>query len=336
MANIRKKKPWEINGLKPTPESAYFNRRSILKKLGIATGGLLAAPLAFGACESVSSKSVKNTLQENNNFNFPGMMDLYPAEKNTKYKLVDRDATDEYTATHYNNFYEFISPSDRNIYNVYKFVDDFDTRDWKIEVEGHCNNPGIYSLEDLMKKFPLEERLYRHRCVERWAMAVPWTGFSLASLIKFLEPTSKARYIRMVTMENEEQMIGVKTQTWYPWPYYEGLRMDEAMNELSFLATGLYGKPIPKQNGAPIRLVTPWKYGYKSIKSIVKIEFVTKEPKTFWNKLAPNEYPFISNVDPDVAHPRWSQKLERLIPDGEIRRTKKYNGYGDLVAGLYS
>ena len=140
----------------------------------------------------------------------------------------------------------------------------------------------------------------------------------------------------MTTAKNEDQMVGIKSQDWYPWPYYEGLRMDEAMNELSFLATGLYGKPMPKQNGAPIRLVTPWKYGYKSIKSIVKIEFVTKEPPTFWNKLAPHEYPFISNVDPDVAHPRWSQKVERLIPDGEIRKTQKYNGYGEFVAGLYS
>ena len=336
MANIHLKKPWEINGLKATPEEAYYNRREILKKLGIVTGGLLAAPLAVSACEPVSNKAGAASLQDvDNNFTFPGMMDLYPADRNGRYKL-DRDITDEYTATHYNNFYEFISPSDRNIYNVFKFVDPFDTRDWKIEVKGQCNNPGTYSLEDLIKKFPLEERLYRHRCVERWAMAVPWTGFPLADLVKYLEPTSKANYIKMTTYENADQMVGIKSQDWYPWPYYEGLRMDEAMNELSFLATGLYGKPIPKQNGAPIRLVTPWKYGYKSIKSIVKIEFVTKEPPTFWNKLAPHEYPFISNVDPDVAHPRWSQKVERLIPDGEIRKTQKYNGYGEFVAGLYS
>ena len=166
-------------------------------------------------------------------------------------------------------------------------------------------------------------------------MVIPWMGFSLANLLQEVEPKSSAKYVRFETLMDPEQFPGQKSK-FYPWPYQEGLRLDEAMNELSFMVTGLYGKPIPKQNGAPIRLVTPWKYGYKSIKSIVGIEFVSKEPPTFWNKLAPNEYPFISNVDPDVPHPRWSQKVERLIPDGEIRRTQKYNGYGEFVADLYS
>jgi len=188
----------------------------------------------------------------------------------------------------------------------------------------------------MIKKIGLEERTYRFRCVEAWSMAVPWSGFSLASLIKFLEPDSKAKYVRMISYADAEQMPGVKHQDWYDWPYYEGLSMEEAMNELSFMATGIYGKPLPKQNGAPMRLVVPWKYGYKSTKSIVKIEFIDYQPETFWHKIAPREYGFISNVNPEIPHPRWSQAQEQMMGEDFKRPTLKYNGYGDYVARLYS
>ncbi|MEQ9424037.1 MAG: protein-methionine-sulfoxide reductase catalytic subunit MsrP [Cyclobacteriaceae bacterium] len=324
MANIIFPKPWDGKQLKATDETDYINRRKLLKQLGLTTGALMAAPMiGFG-----------NSRRQDNSFKFAGQDDFYPAKRNEKY-TVDRPMTDEYDATHHNNFYEFIHPKDDNIYNVYKYVDDFDNRDWRFEVSGLANKTGVYFLEEMIKEFGLEERVYRFRCVERWSMAVPWTGFPLKKMIDFFGPMNNANYIKMTTYADANEMVGVKNQNWYPWPYTEGLRMDEAMNELAFIATGLYGKPIPKQNGAPMRLVVPWKYGYKNTKSIVKFEFMEKEPKTFWNVLNPNEYPFISNVDPEVPHPRWSQKIERMIPDGEPRPTLKYNGYGEYVAGMY-
>ncbi|MEO1049134.1 MAG: protein-methionine-sulfoxide reductase catalytic subunit MsrP [Bacteroidota bacterium] len=339
MSNYIKPTPWDGKQIRPIDESIYTNRRDILKKLGLITGGILAGPYSLSACTFGDSKSKDqgtSSIQEGqgNHFTFPGMDKFYPAERNKKYTL-DRPITAEYEATHYNNFYEFISRSDPNIYNVYKFVDDFDNRDWKFEVTGAVKKKGTYQLEDIIKRFGLQERTYRFRCVERWSMAVPWTGFPLADLVKFLEPENTAKYIRMTTFADPKPMPGVRNLEWYPWPYHEGLRMDEAMNELAFIATGIYGKPLPKQNGAPMRLVVPWKYGYKNIKSIVKMEFVDKEPETFWHKIAPDEYPFISNVNPEKPHPRWSQAIERMIPDGEPRPTLKYNGYGEFVAKLY-
>ena len=333
MANIIVPPSWHDPHLKVTEESTYLNRREILKKMGLATGGILASTLFFPSCAQGKSQEARQ--QVDNHFTFPGMEDLYPAERNTRY-TTDRPMTGEYDATHQNNFYEFINPRDASIYNVYKYVDDFDNRDWSFEVEGLVNKPGKYDLADVMKKIPLEERVYRFRCVERWAMVVPWTGFAFADLIRMFEPTNKAKYIRMVTYNNKEQMVGVKNQPWYPWPYFEGLRMDEAMNEMSFMATGLYGKPIPKQNGAPMRLVVPWKYGYKNIKSVVKFEFIDYEPETFWHKIAPREYGFYSNVDPERPHPRWSQAVEQMLGEDFERPTEKYNGYGEFVGKLYS
>jgi len=333
MFNIHNPKPWEK--LKPTDESDYWDRRRILKSIGLATGGLLAGSSFLAACSPGRSK--EKTLQETvtNHFSFDGLENYFPAKRNTNYTL-DREITDEYSATHYNNFYEFIDPSDPNIYNAYRFVDRFDNRDWKFEVSGLAANTGTFYLEEIIKKFVQEERTYRFRCVERWSMAVPWTGIPFSKLVNFFEPTNKATYIRMISFSDENQMPGVKNMKHYPWPYFEGLRMDEAMNELTLLVTGLYGKPLPKQNGAPMRLITPWKYGYKSIKSIVKIEFLNFEPETFWHTLAANEYGFYSNVDPEVPHPRWSQAREKMIPDGSWRPTLKYNGYGDYVASMYS
>lgn len=335
---IQNDPPWRK--LKPTDEAVYNNRREILKKLGLVTGGLLTAPNLISACTPSSSGEGSTTppdLQQkvNNNFTFEGIENYFPADRNTRY-VLDREITEEYYATHQNNFYEFINKNDPNIYNSYKYVDPFDTRDWKFEVTGLAGNKGTFQLEDIIKKFGQEERTYRFRCVERWAMAVPWTGIPFASLIKHFEPDSKANYVRMISFADADQMVGIREQTWYPWPYFEGLRMDEAMNEVAFLATGIYGKPLPKQNGAPMRLIVPWKYGYKNIKSIVKFEFIEKEPETFWHKLAPREYGFLSNIDPEVPHPRWSQARERLIPDGDWIPTQKYNGYGEYVGKLYS
>lgn len=331
MANIILPKAWERIASKATPENIYYNRREILKQMGIVTGGLLAGA-SLSSCES--GEEPNEVITRDINFTFEGMDALYPAPRNTAYPL-DREISNEHTVTHYNNFYEFIHPNDTNIYNVYKYINAFDTSDWTIEVSGKVKNKGVFHLGDLIKEMGLEERTYRHRCVEAWAMAVPWTGFPFSKLIEFFEPENSATHIRMESYANSDQMVGVATQDWYPWPYFEGLRMEEAMNELSFIATGLYGKPMPKQNGAPVRLVTPWKYGYKSIKSIVKMEFVNFQPETFWHTIAPDEYGFLSNVNPLVPHPRWSQAEERMIPDGDLRPTLLYNGYGDFVADLY-
>ena len=215
-------------------------------------------------------------------------------------------------------------------------MSDFDTSEWRFDVSGLANKTGTYFLEEMIKAFGLEERTYRFRCVERWSMAVPWTGFPLRKLIDYFKPQSGAKYIKMTSFADKQVMPGVRNLSHYPWPYVEGLRIDEARNELAFIATGIYGKPLPKQNGAPMRLVVPWKYGYKNAKSIVSFEFTDQEPQTFWNKVAPDEYPFLSNIDPEVPHPRWSQKVEKMIPNGEERPTLKYNGYGEYVANLYS
>ena len=336
MAHIKILKPWERQHLKPIEEKTYFNRREILKQLGFATGGLLAGSTILSACgESEPTPQIQSGIGgTGNNFTFDGMDELYPATFNPEYTL-DRPLTDQQAAATYNNFYEFIHPDDPNVYNVFKYIGPFDTRDWQVEVSGLAGNTGVFHLEDIIKQMDLEERTYRHRCVEAWAMAVPWTGFPLSKLIEFFAPQNKATHIRMITYSNPDQMIGVATQDFYPWPYFEGLRMEEAMNELSFIATGIFGKPLPKQHGAPWRLVVPWKYGYKSIKSMVKIEFVDFEPETFWHQVAPIEFGFLSNVNPEIPHPNWSQATERLIPDNEIRQTVKYNGYGEYVAHMY-
>ena len=325
MAYIHIPKAWKKIAAKASEENVYFNRREILKKMGWISAGLMSLPLVH-ACEGVGP--------DNKEFTFERMDEFYPSMRSSLYP-IDRPLTDEHAATHHNNFYEFISPDDSNIYNVHKYVADFDNRDWHIEVSGLVGRPGTYFLGDLIREMGLEERTYRHRCVEAWAMAVPWTGFQLSKLIDFLQPDNKATHIRMISYSDKKEMIGVETQDWYPWPYFEGLRMEEAMNELAFVATGLYGKPMPKQNGAPVRLVIPWKYGYKSIKSIVKIEFIDSEPETFWHQVVPEQYGFLSNVDPAIPHPNWSQAREVMLGSGAVRNTQKFNGYGDFVAHLY-
>lgn len=304
---IKTPRGWEIPEREATPESVYRNRRQILQAMGfVGMAGL--AEQAFGAAGE----------------------DLYPAKRNAKYTL-DRPITPEQVGTGYNNFYEFTLDKPR----VKFMVDPFEIEPWKVKVHGLVNNPKTYDIDDLVRKFPLEERLYRFRCVETWAMAVPWTGFNISHLIKDVDPQADAKYIRMVTVYRPDEMPGIKSQSHYPWPYFEALTIEEAMNELALFVTGIYGKPLPKQNGAPFRLITPWKYGLKSIKSIVEIEFTKKKPPTLWNRVAPNEYGWYSNVNPKRPHPRWSQAMDRMIPDGAQRPTLLYNGYEEFVAGMY-
>ncbi len=245
------------------------------------------------------------------------------------------DAKEELTPfkdiTSYNNFYEFGVDKD----DPAQYAGTLKTQPWSVAVEGHVKKPAVYHLEDIMKGESMEDRIYRHRCVEGWSMVIPWLGFPLANLIKRVEPTSKAKYVAFQTKFAPDEMPGQRTSA-LQWPYVEGLRMDEAIHPLSLLAVGLYGKSLPNQDGAPIRLVVPWKYGFKSIKSIVKISFVESQPPTAWNLATPNEYGFYSNVNPEVDHPRWSQSHERRIGEFFKRKTLMFNGYADQVAGLYS
>ena len=306
---------WEMPEREATPEEFYLSRRQFIKKVGWRGMSTALALAGWGGAEAANRREDKK---------------IYPAKRNEKFAL-DRPLTDEWATAHYNNFYEFTTAKER----VADLVGNFQTSPWTVEITGLVAKPLRFDSEDLIRRMPLEERLYRHRCVEAWSMAVPWTGFPMKALVELAQPLSTAKFVRLLSFNKPEQAPGIKSQSWYSWPYYEGLRMDEAINELTMLVTGIYGHALPKQNGAPLRLVTPWKYGYKSIKSITKIEFVDKQPHTFWNDLAPAEYDFLSNVNPQVPHPRWSQATEQPIPDGPRRPTLRYNGYGAQVAALY-
>ena len=295
-----------------TPYSQYLSRRDFLKAAGIVTGSALLA-----AC---APRATGTAVPEGGAPAASGKMDELGDPANSFEDI-----------TNYNNYYEFSTDKEA----VNPLSKDFTTSPWTVEVYGMVNNPKTYGIEDLLSQFTQEERIYRLRCVEAWSMVIPWTGFPLANLLKEVEPTSDAKYVRFETVYRPEEMPGQGNSFFYPWPYQEGLRLDEAMNELAILATGLYGQPLPNPDGAPIRLVVPWKYGFKSIKSIVKIELTDQQPKTLWNTVGPNEYGFYSNVNPNRPHPRWSQASERRI--GELRRrpTLMFNGYAEQVAYLY-
>ena len=292
-----------------TPYSQYVSRRDFLKAAGLVTGSALLA-----AC---SPKGTATPAADAPN---------YPVEKD---ELGDPTNSFE-DITHYNNFYEFTTDKQ----GVSRLAEQFHPKPWTVEVYGLVNKPKTYAIEDLLSKFTQEERIYRLRCVEAWSMVIPCTGFTLSSLLKEVEPTSAAKFVRFETVNRPDEMPGLDG-LFYPWPYQEGLRLDEAMHNLTILATGLYGQPMPNQNGAHIRLVVPWKYGFKSIKSIVKIELVDKQPATLWNSIGPNEYGFYSNVNPDRPHPRWSQASERRIGELSRRPTLIFNGYAEQVADLY-
>jgi sulfoxide reductase catalytic subunit YedY len=257
---------------------------------------------------------------------------LYPAQRDQRF-TYGRTETDRFEAARFTNFYEFASSKD-----CYKYVASFQPTPWSFEVTGLCSKPRTFDLDDVYAEFSLSERAYRHRCVETWAMCVPWTGFPLRDVIAAAEPLPSARFVELQTVQRPEEMPGQRWSSDYPWPYTEGLTLPEATNELTFVATGIYGAPLPKQHGAPIRVVIPWKYGYKSIKSIVKIRFVEKQPPTTWGIYASNEYGFYSNVNPKRDHPRWSQARERRLGEDLIsmRATLMFNGYEEQVAGLYS
>ncbi len=288
--------------------------------LGVATGaGILAAGATPARAWSLFSGDK------------PPAVALKPltAPRNAKYD-GGRPLTDEREVTTYNNYYEFgMSKS------VYDAAAALKTDPWSIELAGMVKTPRTVGFDDLMKQMKLEERVYRHRCVEAWAMTVPWVGFPLADLVKLAEPLGSATFVKFTTLADPKTMPGLR-QSWYPWPYTEGLTMQEAMNELTFLSVGMYGKTIPPQDGAPIRLTVPWKYGFKSVKSIVKVEFTDEQPKTFWQQLQDSEYGFWANVNPAVPHPRWSQAEERLLGSGESVPTKIWNGYGEFVASMYA
>ena len=314
-------RPWEIPERNATPEPIFLRRRQLLKGAGLLGLGFLSG---FNAACGPASDAVLIGAQEN-----PAGADLYPARPSKRF-VLDRPVTAEVYAASYNNFYEFSTSKSR----VYIHAAKLATHPWQIETAGLVAKRRIFDIDELVRAVALEERLYRFRCVEAWAMAVPWTGFPLRALIEKLRPLSSARYVRFETFMNP-QVAPNQSSSYGPWPYTESLTMAEAMNELTLLATGIYGHPLPKQHGAPLRLVVPWKYGFKSIKSVVRIEFTADQPKTFWNSNRPKEYDVVANVRPDIPHPRWSQSTERLIDSGERRPTLPYNGYGEWVAHLY-
>lgn len=306
---IKRRRGWEIPASEATPESAFLNRRSFL---GAGAGLIAGAALP----QIAAAQGADPTL------------DLYPAKRNPAYTL-DRDVTDPELPGNYNNFYEFGTSKD-----VVGAAKKLQPRPWTIAIDGLVEKPFEIGFDDLIRKVQLEERLYRFRCVEAWSMAVPWTGFTLKQLVELAKPQSGAKYIRFETFMNPRVAPG-QSQRWYPWPYTEGLTMAEATNDLTLMVTGIYGKPIPNQHGAPLRLITPWKYGFKSVKSISKISFVAERPKTFWEGLQASEYGFWANVNPEVSHPRWSQASEQLLGSRDRRPTLLFNGYAEQVAGLY-
>lgn len=321
MSHIRISKSWEISGNLATPESVFMNRRKFLQGTALTT---LATTALLTGCTSGS-------LEPNTEIALSAAeKKVYPARRNEIFQL-DRKLTAENIAGSYNNFYEFSSVKE----DVIVHAQDLVKRPWAVEVTGLVRRPQTFDVDDLLKTLPIEERLYRHRCVEAWAMAVPWTGFPLKALLNKVEPTPKATHVRMTTFYKPFTAQG-QLAFWEPWPYMEGLTIQEAMNDLAFMAVGIYGHPLPKQHGAPIRLVVPWKYGFKSIKSVIKIELIDYRPATFWNTLQGLEYDFTANVNPKIPHPRWSQAQEKMIGTGEVRPTLPYNGYAKEVARLYA
>lgn len=304
---IKQRRAWDLPERLATPESVFLNRRALLGGAGgVIAGSLLGGhPLAAATGEG-----------------------LYPAPRNESYAL-DRAVTPERYSGDYNNFYEFGTSK-----TVLPAAGALKPKPWPVTIDGLVEKPFTIDAWDLAAKMGLEERLYRHRCVEAWSMAVPWTGFPLSKLVALAKPLSGAKYVRFETFMDKAVAPGQR-QFFYPWPYIEGLTMAEAANDLAFMVTGVYGKPLPNQFGAPLRLAVPWKYGFKSAKSLVKISFVAERPKTFWEGLQASEYGFWANVNPAVPHPRWSQASERVLGTDQRVPTLLFNGYGEQVAGLY-
>jgi sulfoxide reductase catalytic subunit YedY len=304
----------EIPASEITPESIYVNRRQFMRSAALIAAGAAASTIP-GSPVRPSSAEAQTPLPN---------VTKSPFSTDEKWNSFE-------DISGYNNFFEFGT----NKEDPARYGGSLKTRPWTVKIDGHVAKPGSYQIEDLLKSFPLEERVYRLRCVEAWSMVIPWIGFPLVDLLKRVEPTSKAKYVAFETLLRPGEMPGQRTNS-LEWPYVEGLRLDEAMHPLTLLSVGLYGKTLVNQNGAPIRLVVPWKYGFKSIKSIVKIKLVERQPPTSWSISNPSEYGFYSNVNPQVDHPRWTQARERRIGEFLKRPTVMFNGYGDQVASLYA
>ena len=310
---------WELPESEATPEDLFWNRRQVLRGMGLGAATIGAS--YFGGLSGALAETDPTA-------------DLYPAKRNGMYKL-DRPITAEKLNLEYNNFYEFGSTK-----RIAAAAQALPLRPWEIRIDGEVEKEFTIGIDELIRKVGIEERLYRHRCVEAWSMTIPWSGFAMSKLVEVAKPTSAAKFIRMETFQNPEIAPGQKPPlfSWsqsLPWPYIEGVTMEEAANDLSFLVTGAYGKPVAKQMGAPLRLALPWKYGFKSIKSIVRFSFTKERPVSFWEKILPNEYGFWANVNPAVPHPRWSQASERILGTNKRVPTLLYNGYEEQVAGLY-
>ena len=315
---------WALRESAATPEATFLDRRRILKLAGM--GAVMAAAGPLAACDETPMRGAASGASAG----LPDpSADLYPAARNDAYGPGGA-ITDEDLASRYNNFYEFGSHKE-----IWPDAQALPIRPWTVQIDGLVDKPVTIDIDDLLRRMTLEERIYRHRCVEAWSMVVPWTGFPLARLVALAEPQSGAKFVRFQTFENAS-VAGGQKQFWYPWPYVEGVTLAEATNDLAFMVTGAYGKPMANQFGAPLRLHLPWKYGFKSIKSIVRITFTATRPISFWEDIAPREYGFWANVNPDVPHPRWSQATERPLGASGRIPTQLFNGYGEWVAGLYT
>ncbi len=371
MAFFHQRPDWYLPESKATPEKVYLNRRALLRAMGLGGLALAGGPLLSGCSNStetsgehasqdasttkdsfiqdsfiqdssIQDSSIQDSSDRSGSSNLPTDpkrnydtdvpgLDLYPVKRNDKYKVPERGITPEDPVQTFNNYYEFSLSKG----GVWKATGSYDTTPWTLEIVGLVDKPLRLDLDDLIRKNSLEERVYRFRCVEAWAMTVPWTGFSLADLLKQAQPKSSAKYVRFLSVSRPSQMPNIDVLKHYTWPYHEALRLDEALNELSFVVTGVFGHPLTKQMGAPLRIILPWKYGYKGPKAVTRIELTDKQPPTFWNTAEPSEYGFYSNVNPKKPHPRWSQAKERLLPDGKEVVTQLYNGYAAQVSSLY-
>ncbi|MEM8811973.1 MAG: protein-methionine-sulfoxide reductase catalytic subunit MsrP [Pseudomonadota bacterium] len=311
---IKRRRSWEISDAQATPESVFLNRRRFVAQLAAGTALAVGGPLAAGyaRAENASDPSA----------------DLYPVPRNEAY-AVERAITSEELTSTYNNFYEFGSHK-----RISKAAQALPIRPWDVVIDGLVEAEQTIAIDDLLRRMPLEERVYRFRCVEAWSMTIPWSGFPMKALVDLARPLSSAKYVRMETFLNKDIAPGQR-QGWYPWPYVEGLTIEEATHDLAFMVTGAYGKPLAKQYGAPIRLAVPWKYGFKSVKSIVRFTFVDSRPKSFWEEIQGREYGFWANVHPGVPHPRWPQSTERVLGTEQRIPTVIYNGYEEQVADLY-
>jgi len=313
----------KISAAEITDPGVYFNRRTFMRA-GILAASAAATGVVYRRLNRVAAGKVETAL-------LPGLIKPAPeGGGDTGFRATEAETSFE-NVTHYNNFYEFSTDKE----GVAAAASGFDAKDWRVSVEGLAGKPRVFDLDDLLKISPPEERIYRMRCVEGWSMVVPWAGYSLSKLLNLVEPLGDAKYVAFETLLDPKRMPGQRTAV-LKWPYIEGLRMDEAMHPLTLLTSGLYGRALPPQDGAPIRLVTPWKYGFKGIKSIVKIKLVATQPRTSWSEYAPKEYGFYANVNPQVDHPRWSQATEQRIGVSGRRPTLMFNGYAGQVAGMYS